>query len=270
MSDRLIRALSAVALTVILSAWTGSIAGLASWHLSAPSLPDRAWGQEFTADLFPGVSGVRVEVVPEIAQYEEAEVQKSNPAFFLLGGDDYFPGQVVMTATVNSPRDVIAGIDPALRENGWTVGSHEPGEDATATSSGLTLWATEVYPDEVEVSVYRQTPPAVYWATGITALAGAVLGFVLGSTLSRRARPGSRAKPFFVLGTAFSLPAAVVAVATMVAELFAADHLYPFIPWDAYMYGILRPLAILGIVALGVAAVLKAKEKVDVDPLTTV
>jgi hypothetical protein len=270
MSDRLVRSLSGVALAVVLSAWMGSIAGVVSWRLSAPSLPGPAWGQELAAGLFPGVSGVRVDVVPEIARYEEAEVQKSNPAFFLLGGDDYFPGQVVMTATVNSPRDVIAAIDTSLRENGWTVGSHEPGEDATATSSGLTLWVTEVYPDEVEVSVYRQTPTAVFWATGIAAAAGAVLGFVLGAALSRRVRPGSRARSSAVLGAALSLPAAIVAVATMVAELFAADHLYPFIPWDAYMYGILRPLAILGVVAFGVAAVLWAKERAGAEPLTTV
>lgn len=275
MSDRRVGALCGVALAVVLSAWAGSVAGAISWHLSAPSLPDRAWGQDLAADLLPGVQGVRVDVVPEIAQYEEAEVQGRNPAFFLLGGDDYFPGQIVITAPVDSPRDLITGIDPILRENGWTVGTHAPGEDATATSADLTLWATEVYPDEVEVSVYRRTPPAVLWATGIAALAGAVLGSVLGASLSRRVRPRSRARTFLVLGVALCLPAAVVADAGTVARLFAPDDLYPFIPWDAYMYAVLRPLSIVGFAALGVAAVLLVRETVQArtasaDPIATV
>lgn len=170
MSDRLVRTLCGAALAVILSAWTGSVAGMVSWHLSAPSLPDRAWGQEFAAGLLPS---------------------------------------------------------------------------------------------------------AVLWATGTAAPAGAVLGFVLGASLTRRARPRSRAKTFLVLGVALSLPVAVVAAATMVAQLFAADGLYPFIPWDAYMYAILRPLAIAGFAAFGIAAVLFMTETAKArtspaDPVATV
>lgn len=265
MSDRLGKILCEAALAVIFGAWFGSVAAVISWHVSAPTLPDRAWGRDFAADLFPEARGVAVDLVPEIAQYEEAEVQESRFGFFFLGGDDYFPGQLIIAAQVDSARDFVANVDPVLRKWGWTVGSHAPGEDVTAAAPNRTLWVTESSPNEVEVTVYRQTPNAVLWATGTAWLAGAVLGFVLGShlDLGARSRPlfGAlgrrlRLKPIFIIGAVLSAPAAIVASVTVVLQVFGSDDMYPFTPWDVYMYAIFRPLAVLGLGALCVSAVL--------------
>ncbi|MFF0375892.1 hypothetical protein [Actinoplanes missouriensis] len=261
MSDHLMKALCGTALALIAGAWFGAVAGALSWHLNAPALPDRAWGQQFASEIFPEAQQVRVDLIPEVAQYEEAGTQEERLGFFLFGGDDYYPGQLIVTARVNAPREVIAGVGPLLQRAGWTVGSHTPGEDVTAASDDLTLWVTDVQPDGVEVSVYRQTPAAVRWATGTAWLTGVLLGALLGARRGRKARARSRATSFFALGAALSLPAAIITSATLVAHVFTADDTYPLIPWEAYMYAILRPLAILGFAALCVAAVLIVKER---------
>ncbi|SDS54868.1 hypothetical protein [Actinoplanes derwentensis] len=203
-SDRLVRIVCGVALAVVLGAWAGSIAGVTSWRLTAPSLPDQAWGQEFAAELFPGGRDVRVDLIPEIAQYEDVATQRERLGFLFLGGDDYFPGQLIITARVGSPSDVIASATPVLRTAGWEVGPHATGEDVTAAAGDRTLWMTELYPDEVEVAVYRQTPSAVLGATATAWATGAVLGFVLGAYLGPRARSRPRARRAFLLGTVLS------------------------------------------------------------------
>jgi len=59
-----------------------------------------------------------------------------------------------------------------------------------------------------------------------------------------------------ILGAVLSAPPAIVASATVVVQVFAADDMYPFTPWDVYMYAIFRPLAVLGLGALCVSAAL--------------
>ncbi|WP_045744863.1 hypothetical protein [Actinoplanes rectilineatus] len=236
-----------VLLAVVLGAACGSTAAAVSWQATAAEIPGEAWGRQLAADLFPEARTVRIDLIPGIAGYEDAEVQSRRFGFLLFGGDDYFPGQLIVTAQVASPRDVIAHVGPGLRAAGWTVDRHDPGEDVTATMPGRTLWVTQLYPDEVEVSVYRQTPRAVLRATGTAWLLGALAGFLLGSRIRG-------AEPLFLLGLALSAPAAFVASAGIGAQVFTAGDRYPFIPWDIYMYALFRPAAILGCCALGISA----------------
>jgi len=118
MSDRLGRLLCGAALAVIFGAWFGSVAAAISWQVSTPALPDRAWGRDFASDLFPEARDVEIDLIPEVAQYEDVDVQKGSFGFLFLGGDDYFSGQLIITAQVDSPRDFIANVDPALQKWG--------------------------------------------------------------------------------------------------------------------------------------------------------
>jgi hypothetical protein len=239
------RTLLAIVVALVAGALSGSVAAFSAWQLTAPGLPDRAWGQELARTLLPGARQVVITVTPGIAAYEDPPVP-------VLGGDDYYPGQLGIQARVDSRPDPAA----VLAGAGWEVLPPGTSGEVTARNGTWGLTLHEIYEDPaaIEVTVYRRTPDAVIWATTVAWLAGALLGALLGMRADTvlRSRPPVRAR-LFLLGAALSGPAAVIATGSVAVQVFSAPAVVPVLPWDVYMYLLFRPMTVAGAVLLLVA-----------------
>jgi hypothetical protein len=196
----------------------------------------------------------------------------------VLGDDDYQAGAVTLDTTpVEGAGRAIYQVDDRLRRAGWQVTAPHVdryGVSVRASRGTMaTTWSVErrvaggAFEPTLTVSVQRSAPQdlriwiLIGWGVG---LAAGLLIVGLTTLMMRRYSRPSRSLSFslYAIGTLLLLPATGLTTVAIIGFLAGSDWDGVTPPWVAYtMFGV-RPLAILGVLAVLAAPVAAAAQRI--------
>jgi len=187
----------------------------------------------------------------------EAPARPTDRLFRLALGDDTFTAGYVQVAGYPGEEHSLDDAADALRWAGWHVNAlreDSDGSTLTASMDGLTLRAQQRSTDNKLVVVIRRAPPAaVVPLTVFGWLAGAIAGWVFAGALARRAgqqlpNVGLLMQAAVIAGLMSAMPATILTTMALANAMVDPPSSWESPLWAAYMYPILRPLALSGIV----------------------
>jgi hypothetical protein len=269
-------ALAAVWTLLTAAALGSAVGGWIGWQ-AAPPLPGDTAARELVRTVVPAAD-VQATSRRDLPFDYLLRVQTTADRVLVpaLGSDDYTPGSVYLTlGPVADQAATITQARTRLKDAGWTTANDyfpDGGQVLWAAKGQLAMQlstATELLepgvkvsnPATVLVSVYRREPGQVRPGVLVGGLVAAVLGWLAAVGVSRRLRVIARARRWpwvhalSLTGLGFLLP---TTAPTLLFNTGYAFSPHPGVfsahaPWLAYMWIVIRTLAIAGIGGLAVA-----------------
>jgi hypothetical protein len=269
-------ALAAVWTLLTAAALGSAVGGWVGWHASQPLLSNDA-ARELVQTAVPGADVQSMSRRDAPFTYLLKSQTTADRVFLSLIGDDgYAPGSVYLTVgTVADQVNTITQTHTRLKNAGWTTAIEylpDGGRILRSAKGQLAMeWDTTTELREpgvkvdnsatVLVAVYRREPSPVRLAVLVGGLVGAVFGWLGAVVISQRLRATARlrrgpwALASSITGLGFLLPATAITLLFNVGYAFSRhpDTFSAEAPWLAYMWPVIRTLAIAGVVGLVVA-----------------
>ncbi|MET0496028.1 MAG: hypothetical protein ABW000_23110 [Actinoplanes sp.] len=237
----------AVIAAALFAALTFGAAGAAAgawlgWRTANP-VPSYAEGNAIAAQIAPGLRGV--ESSRRAAVFVHDWQEWSGPFDWLTGRKGYEPGGLRIWLQATDSAAAVQQGGANLDRLGWRIAS--AGREVRATKDGYAI--TLRAPDTTMLQVdYSWDEPA---AVRPMAIAGGILGFMLGWLIVLRLQIANLGEPFPAKVKGFGLAGLIFLLPSTATTLFGR----PTALWEGYVVFGLSPLAVIGGVLLAVASI---------------
>jgi hypothetical protein len=263
---------AAVLSALIVGAVVAAGAAAFGW-MATGALPDNQTVTRLVTSAFAPQSGIVTTRRDEVFSYDAPAAPSDRVARVIFGGDTYTAGYVRVTGR---PEDGYDLHDAAamLRQSGWHVDpvrADAEGMVLTASKARLTLQARLGFTDgQLVVAIRRAVPFTVVPLTLFGWIGGAIAGWMFAGALARRAGRQHPVVATFmqaaiVFGLVFLTPVTALTTVALARLVIGSGSTWATPPWNAYMYPMLRPAALIGmvfaIVAAGLATVASPGER---------
>ncbi|HEX6968767.1 MAG TPA: hypothetical protein VF174_08170 [Micromonosporaceae bacterium] len=221
------------------------------WHV-APDLPNRVAADEMAAQIVRS-NPSSVSRMDDLFQYETM-----SPMVSLLGADGYMPGFVRFTFPVDD-RQSLEVVADRMRATGWEVTKlKRPSGTEVRGVRGSTYAVFRVSQNDSTLILKRATPIAAMVLSVTGALLGGTAGWFIARLVVRRWGQARRRLAATVTGglaALFLLPGMLLTTIAWVATALTRPR-EPYALWGIFMFVGVKPLTLLGLVLIVVAAVL--------------
>jgi hypothetical protein len=240
---------------LIFAAVAGAAAAQLGW-MAAGALPDDATVTRLVITAFGPQPGAVTTRRDETFGYQE-------PGALVFLGDDTYAAGYVRVAGYPDGQHSIEDAAAALGRAGWRVNPVREGSDGiilTATTARLALEAHLRSTDNrLVVDVRRAAPRTVAPLAVMGWIGGAIAGWMFAGVLARRSVRQERdvqlaMQSVVVFGLVLLFPATALATRALADAVIDPGSGVISPPWSAYMFLVLRPVWLLGMVFAIVAA----------------